>query len=95
MNVLTRITAVIIIILGILGMVAGVLTGIFGAYNMGVGAQPFGNMPGAPFNQPNMMNFGFGLVVGIIIFIQGLVVTALGEVVYMVAVIAQNTRQLA
>lgn len=84
MAILAKITAVILILIGILVMAAGVITGINGLLNLSdfTGMGPF---------MGQMMGTGLTLAVAAAIFLQGLVVTAIGEVLYLLAQIADNT----
>lgn len=84
MSILAKITAIILILIGILVMIAGVITAINGLMNIS-------NVPGVrPFMGP-MMNTGLILLAATAIFLQGLTVTAVGEVLYLLAQIAENT----
>ncbi|RPI82421.1 MAG: hypothetical protein EHM41_18410 [Chloroflexi bacterium] len=84
MSIFAKITAVILLVFGILVMVAGVITGINGLLNLSdfTGMGPF---------MGQMMGTGITLAVAAAIFLQGLVVTAIGEVLYLLAQIADNT----
>jgi len=91
MTVLAKITAVIIIIAGLLVMLGGIVVGLTGA-GMGM-MQPFGGFQRGPMMPviPQMMGVWVGLLLGGAVFIQGLMLAALGEALYLISNIAQGS----
>ncbi|MGE5220973.1 MAG: hypothetical protein ACM3PY_00955 [Omnitrophica WOR_2 bacterium] len=96
MNTFARLTAVVMILLGILVMLFAIVGGVFGVARIGLGTvQPTPTFPPANpfFVIPQIVGAGIGLLVGLVMFIQGLILTALGEGIYLAAEIAQNTSE--
>lgn len=97
MNTFARLTAVILILLGIIVMLIGVLSGVFGVARIGLGtfqSAPSYIPPTSPFFViQQFLGAGISLLVGLIVFVQGLILTAMGEGVYLAAEIAQNTSE--
>ncbi len=88
MITLAKITAVAILIIGIVMVVVGIAASVMGFGGVLAPQRPF--LPLAPFFtlQPA---YNLGLVIGLALFAQGLVVSALGEALYLLADISANT----
>jgi hypothetical protein len=89
MGVLAKITAIILIVIGLLVMLTGVLAGLTGLFRMG--NLPSGISPYMPMMQSAGLGFGISLLVGGVIFGQGLMLAAVGEALYLISNIARNT----
>ncbi len=89
MSVLAKITAVILILVGLLVMLTGVVAGLTGFFRVGMMA-PGINNPFMP-SIPQGVGVGLSLLVGAAIFGQGLMLAAVGEALYLIANIARNT----
>lgn len=91
MKTLARITAVILIILGIIVMLSGLTMGVIGIVRAGsraLGATPI--QPGLRVAGAGMFTGLGGLVLVIFIFMQGLMIIATGEGLYLLANISAN-----
>ncbi len=86
MNTVARITAIVLIILGILVMLGGVATVAIGAVRSGQRASSAA--PVRPAGRLGGLLTGVGLVA--FLFIQGAVVTATGEGLYLLADLARK-----
>jgi hypothetical protein len=86
MNTIARITAIILIILGILVMLGGVATGIIGAVRSGQRATSAA--PTRPAAGLGGLLTGLGLA--IFLFVQGMIVIATGEGLYLLADLAHK-----
>ncbi len=87
MNTIARITAVILIILGLLVMMGGVATATFGAVRSGQRA--LSAAPTRPAAGLGGLLTGLGLA--IFLFAQGMMVVAAGEGLYLLADLARKT----
>ena len=89
MGILAKITAVILIIVGLLTMLSGVVAGVSGLFRGGMMTPGFNN----PFMPALPQGFftGISLLVGAAIFGQGLMLAAVGEALFLIANIAHNT----
>ncbi len=97
MQTFVKVTAVIILIVGVLVMLVGFGVGVAGIFRSGMGLTMAGGLGRAPFRQglaaaPSVFP-GLNLLAGLIIFVQGLITAALGEGLYLIANIARNTAQ--
>lgn len=97
MHTFVKVTAVIILVVGVLMMLVGFGAGVAGLFRSGVGLTTAGGFGRMPFRQglsaaPAIFP-GLNLLVGLIIFVQGLMLAALGEGLYLIANIARNTAQ--
>lgn len=86
MNTIARITAIILIILGILVMLGGVATVVVGAVRSGQRA--LSAAPTRPAAGLGGLLTGFGLA--IFLFVQGVVIIATGEGFYLLADLARR-----
>ncbi len=90
MYLFVRVTAAIFIILGIVLMLLGIGLAVLGAGSM---------INPAMIPSPGVMGFNFpmmlmgGLVTGAILFLQGLLIGALGQLMVVIADIGQNTAE--
>ncbi len=87
MNTLARISALVLIVLGILILLAGLLVGTADSFRLGarlVGTFPSGLRPG----------YGLwgGLALGVFLFVQGFLITAAGEGLYLLSGLAAGLR---
>ena len=89
MGVLAKITAVILIIVGLFVMLSGVVAGVTGLFRGGM-MNPGFNNPFMP-TMPQGFLSGISLLVGAAIFGQGLMLAAVGEALFLIANIAHNT----
>ncbi len=86
MNTIARITAIILIILGILVMLSGVATVVVGALRSG--QHTLSGAPVRPAAGLAGLLTGFGLAV--FLFVQGMIVIATGEGLYLLADLARK-----
>ncbi len=86
MNTIARITAVILIILGILVMLGGIVTVGLGAIRSGQRA--FSAAPARPAAGLGVLLTGIGFA--IFLFVQGMIVIATGEGLYLLAAVARK-----
>jgi hypothetical protein len=89
MKTLARITAIVLIVLGILIMLGGLSLGILGIVR--AGARVLSSLP----TQPGLRTAGTfgglsGLILVIYIFVQGLMNVAIGEGLYLLANLADK-----
>jgi hypothetical protein len=92
MNTFIRIIAILLIVIGILVMAVGVVSGVTGAEHLVERNFSIESSPGLPFLMaPRQVDEGFGILAGIVIFIQGLILTGVGGGAFMLADIAKNT----
>ena len=84
MKTFARITAIALIAVGLLIMLGGLVAGVAGAFSGGWhhfpgadGRMPFGHMQGG------RMGMGMGLLFGAALLVQGLIVTAVGQGLYL------------
>lgn len=95
MNTFIRIVAVMLIIVGVLVMAVGVVSGVTGAEHLVERNFTIERMPGLPFLMaPRQVDQGFGILAGIVIFIEGLILTAMGGGAFLLADIAKKTNML-
>jgi predicted PurR-regulated permease PerM len=88
MITIARITAIVLIILGMLVMLGGVAVGVTGAIHAGLRAANVSSVP--------MRAGGIGGVLLVVfIFVQGLMVTATGEGLYLLAQLAGKGPRIA
>ncbi len=85
MKTIARITAIILIVLGILVMLGGIATGIGGALHFGQRA--LNGSGTAPARTGGLLG---GTALAIILFIQGVMVIATGEGLYLLADLASR-----
>jgi len=91
MKTLARITAVILIIFGIIVMLSGVTLGVVGIVRAGsraLGATPI--QPGLRVAGAGMLGGLGGLILVIFIVIQGLMIIATGEGLYLLANVSEK-----
>ncbi len=86
MNTIARITAIILIILGILVMLGGVATVVVGAVRSG--QRTLSAAPARPAAGLGGLLTGIGLA--IFLFVQGMIVIATGEGLYLLADLARR-----
>ncbi len=86
MNTIARITAIILIILGILVMLGGVATVVVGAVRSGQRASSAA--PARPAAGFGSLLTGIGL--SLYLFVQGMIVVATGEGLYLLADLARK-----
>ncbi len=90
MNRFARITAIALIVIGILVMLSGIISAAAGGLTTGM--HRFGGAVGQmPFHRPMGGGFGLSLLFGAAVFVQGLVVTALGQGLYLLSSLAGKT----
>ena len=92
MKTLARITAIILIIFGILVMLGGLTMGVIGivrAASRAVGAAPL--QPGLRVAGGALFGGLGGLILVIFILIQGLMIVATGERLYLLAGLSEKT----
>ena len=91
MYLFVRITAIILMVIGILIMLAGVVYAVIAVANL------FGNAPGlgpvVPGVGPLLVAPYGGVVVSLLIFFQGLLITAAGQLMLVFTDIANNTAE--
>jgi len=91
MKTLARITAVILIVFGIIIMLSGVTLGVVGIVRAGsraLGATPI--QPGLRVAGAGMLGGLGGLILVIFIVIQGLMIIATGEGLYLLANVSEK-----
>ncbi len=91
MKTLARITAVILIIFGIIVMLGGLTMGVIGIVRAGsraLGAAPV--QPGLHIAGGGMLGGLAGLILVIFIVIQGLMIIATGEGLYLLANVSEK-----
>jgi len=91
MKTLARITAVILIIVGIIIMLSGVTMGVIGLVRAGsrtLGATPL--QPGLRVTSVGLFGGLGGLILVIFIVIQGLMIVATGEGLYLLANVSEK-----
>ncbi len=86
MNTIARITAIILIILGLLVMLGGAATVVVGALRSGQRA--LSAAPARPATGLGGLLTGLGLIV--FLFVQGMIVIAAGEGLYLLADLARK-----
>jgi hypothetical protein len=84
-----KITAIAVIVLGILVMLGSIGTGVAGAVSVGA------RFAGPAFNRVARpaAGFGFGLFTGIFIFANGLLMMAIGQILYLLTTLAMKSHQ--
>lgn len=86
MNTLARITAIVLIILGILVLLGGMTSGVIGIVRTGTRAVTAA--PAVPGLRLGGLLGGFAL--GIFLFVQGLMIIAMGEGLYLLASLSRK-----
>ena len=89
MYAFVRITAVIFMLLGILIMIAGIVTGAVGGWNLVQNPAPSGSL--LSFMNPSILSLGMGAVM----LFQGLMITAFGQLMIVIVDIARATQETA